>query len=206
MSLYNSIEKHLQRFHLVEIKKGETLYHAGDHPNAVYIIKDGLVGLFHITENGKETFLRVFGKNQILGHRSLLAKENYHANSIALHDVKAYKIHVDEFLKIIQEDTSLIMALCEELAKDLGINELRISDLNDKSSYLRVAHSIVFLKNKYPEQIWTRQEIAEFAVCTNETVTRTLTKLEKLNLIQKEGRNFSILDQEKIMELTNEDF
>lgn len=206
MTFYNALEKHLIDFHVVTHKKGETIYRADEAPRSLYIIKEGLVGLFHISENGKETFLRVFGKTQILGHRSLLAHENYHANAVCLQDTEFYQISASEFSQLLEKDNSLLRSITESLAKDLRVSELRISDLNDKSSYLRVVESIVYLKNKYPDQVWTRQEIAEFAVCTNETVTRTLTKLEKMNLIQKQGRDFSLNDTEGLLSLTNEDF
>src|SRR5690606_39410974 len=67
-----------------EVKRGEIIYSEGDHPQYVWVVEQGMLGLFHIAENGKETFLRVFGKGYLLGHRSLIAGENYHASAVAL--------------------------------------------------------------------------------------------------------------------------
>ena len=206
MTVYESIQNHLDQFQIIPFKKGDVIYRAGSSPKSIYIIENGLLGLFHISENGKETFLRVFGKHQILGHRSLLASEPYHANALCLQDSQIYQISIEDFKRILEADPKIIYSISEKLAKDLKFSELRFSDMNDKSSYIRVVESIIYLKNKNPEQTWSRQEIAEFAVCTNETVTRTITKLEKMNLLRKDGRNFTILDQEGMLALSNENF
>jgi CRP-like cAMP-binding protein len=37
-----------------------------------------------------------------------------------------------------------------------------MSDLSDKSVNVRIAEALIYLKNKYPNQVWTRKEIAEY--------------------------------------------
>ena len=50
-----------------ELKRGDYIYNMGDVPHELYFVDSGLVGLFHIAESGKETFLRVFTKGIFLG-------------------------------------------------------------------------------------------------------------------------------------------
>ena len=91
--------------------------------------------------------------------------------------------------------------MTSSIAKDLGKAELRMAGLLDKTAHKRITESLVFLKLKYPEYVWTRKEIAEYSGSTFETVTRVMTILEKKNLIKKSGRDFKVLDHEKLLSL-----
>src|SRR5690554_6272095 len=65
-------------------RKGDIVYHEGEQGERVYLIRDGVVGLFSLSEEGQETLLRVFSKDSIFGHRSFVAQEPYHASAICL--------------------------------------------------------------------------------------------------------------------------
>lgn len=200
MSFYDLLKPNIQKFSSRKLKRGEILYHEGDHPEAVYFVEDGLVGLFHISETGKETFLRVFGDKTILGHRSYFADEAYHASTIALAPTNIISISPDECTRICQEHPELLKNVTRLLAVDLGNAELRMAGLQDKSANKRITESLVYLKMKYPEQTWTRKEIAEYSGSTLETVTRVMTLLEQKGEIEKVGRDFNIHDPNRLVE------
>ncbi|MAX67290.1 MAG: Crp/Fnr family transcriptional regulator [Bacteriovoracaceae bacterium] len=185
----------------ITLKKGEILYHEGDKPEYVYFLESGLVGLFHISENGSETFLRVFSPNNILGHRSFFAEENYHATSMALCPTKIVAISKEQCQNTCSQDPSFLKNITRILAKDLREAELRLAGLQDKTAGQRIAESLVYLKLKYPQKTWTRKEIAEYSCSTYETVTRLMTKAEKEDIIKKIGRDFEILDIQKLLKL-----
>lgn len=206
MNLFDIIKPILTSLPIKNLKKSENLYSEGEEAKYIYIVQSGIIGLFHLSEGGKETFLRVFGCHAILGHRTYFANETYHANAIALSNVVLRVISIHEFEKLYGENTDLLLAVTRIIAKDLKEAELRLSNLQDKSAHLRVTESLVYLKLKYPHQVWTRQQIAEYAFSTNETVTRTMTKLEQMNLIEKVGRDYKIFNPEKLLNLSNDDF
>lgn len=180
-------------------KRGDIIYREGDSPEHIYIVTSGIVGLFHITESGKETFLRLFGHGEIMGHRSALAAEPYHANAICLSKVQLIKFSLETFYSKLKENEQIKREILTKLAQDLGSAELRLSNLIDKTAPKRVSEALLYLKLKYPEQIWTRKEIAEFSSTTLETVTRIMGKLEEISAIEKKGRDFIIVNQELLM-------
>jgi CRP-like cAMP-binding protein len=183
------------------VSRNEIIYHQGDHPKSLYLVENGLVGLFHISESGKETFLRVFGQNAIFGHRSFLAEKPYHAQSMALQKTELLVLDKAQFVSICDKNPQVTHELLKLLANDLGQAELRMAGLQDKTANQRIAESLVFLKHKYPQQVWTRKEIAEFSGSTFETVARVMTKLSDLKLIKKLGRDFQLIDSQKILNL-----
>ncbi len=198
--VYELIEQFNPAFVDKNLKRGEVIYHEGSPPDALYFVEDGLVGLFHVTESGKESFLRVFTKGDILGHRSYFAHEEYHASAIALTKTRLRMITKEKVDGFLQENPKLLYKLLELLAKDLGKAELRMASLVDKSANARIAESLVCLKLKYPNQTWTRKEIAEYSGSTLESVTRLMSQLAEEGLIVKQGRDFSFEDHNKILE------
>lgn len=181
------------------LKRGQILYHEGDQPENVYFIQEGLIGLFHVSESGKETFLRVFGKDQILGHRSYFAQEPYHGSSMALAPTKVVVISKSDCDQVCKANPEMLKNVTSQLAKDLGNAEMRLAGLQDKTAQQRISQALIFLKTKYPKQTWTRKEIAKYAGSTFETVTRVMTSLEADGLIRKVGRDFEIVQYDELL-------
>jgi len=192
------MSKLIQKKHEKSYKKGEIIYHEGDFPEYLYFVKSGLVGLSYISELGKETFFRISGKNDILGHASFFINEAYSGTSIALNQVTLIVISKDECIRISQEGPKFLLEVIYKLSSELGVAELRVVGLSEKSAPKRVAESLIFLKLKYSGQVWTRKEIANFSDTTSETVTRVMKTLVSLDLIQKVGRNYIITDLEQL--------
>jgi CRP-like cAMP-binding protein len=202
---FQLVKPHIEEKSERSFKRNEIIYNEGDNPKNIYFIVSGLVGLFHISEEGKETFFRVFGKDDVLGHRSYFAEEPYHASSIALTPVTLAIISSDQCQKICGSNPELLKNITTLIAKDLGKAELRMAGLLDKTAHKRITESLVYLKLKHPNYVWTRKEIGEFSGSSDETVSRVMSALEKRGLIEKKGRDFLILNEQKLLSLTEED-
>lgn len=197
---FKILTRYQEQFGINELKRGDFIYHEGETPEFLYFVLEGLIGLFHISEGGKETFLRVFGPHELFGHRSYLANEVYHATTACLTKVKIAKISREDWQKIQEDETDISNLLLESLAKDLGKAELRLAGLVDKTASSRIAEALLFLKLKHPEKVWTRKEIAEFSGSTFETVARVMGQLDELGHIKKSGRDFEIINQDQLIQ------
>lgn len=203
-TLFNSLKSRLSDYSARQVKRGEIIYNDGDDPKTVWLVEDGLLGLFHISETGRETFLRVFGKGYILGHRSTIAGEHFHASAVALTASNLIPISREEFLNVLKEDSDLLLSIAGILARDLRQCEQRMSGLVDKSAPHRIIESILYLRLRHSEQAWTRKEIAEYSASTMETVTRVMTSLEERGLLIKNKRRFDIPDPQKLIDIQDE--
>ncbi len=198
--LYELIENELPSFRKRQFKRNEIVYNEGDSPRNIYLIESGIIGLFHISETGHETLLRVFSKKYIFGHRSLIANENYHASAMCLTSSTLYEISESEFRAFCAKNPDFLFEVARILAKELRSSELRLSGHHDKSANRRIIESLIFLKLKHPNYIWTRKEIAEFAGSTFESVVRVMSSLQEEGHISKKGRDFDINDLDRLME------
>lgn len=199
-NLYNSLKSHLSHKNVREAKRGEIIYSEGDHPDTVWFVEAGMLGLFHIAETGRETFLRVFGKGYLLGHRSCIANEAFHASAVALTASKLVPMLREEFLNLLKQDCQLHLTISGILARDLRQAEQRLAGLIDKTAPQRIIESILYLRLRHPTQAWTRKEIAEYSSSTMETVTRVMTQLEETGLITKDKRRFDIPDTQALLD------
>ena len=198
------LKESLPDLHKRSYKRNEIIYNEGDNPENLYLINSGIIGLFHVSESGHETLLRVFSKGYVFGHRSLLAQEAYHASSICLTPSEVYVIPYSKLKELCSRQPDILFNLSRILAKELRASELRMSGLQDKSANRRIVEALVFLKLKHPSYTWTRKEIAEFAGSTVESVVRIITTLEKEGLLEKRGRDFHMNDYEEVLEFSKE--
>lgn len=199
--IYDIFEGLLPTCSVKKFKRNQIIYHEGDMPENLYFVENGLIGLFHIAESGKETFLRVFGDKSIFGHRSFFASENYHATTIALADTSIRVLSIEKCNGFLDSNPNKLRFLLKHIAIDLGVAEIRLASQQDKSTNQRIAESLIFLKYKYPDVVWTRKEIGEYSCSSHESVARFMTKYETLGLVKKIGRDFEILNKEKLLRL-----
>lgn len=185
--------------HLRSIKKGQTLYAKGESHGGFYYILSGLMGLVDIAPNGSESLLRVFGQNYFTAYRSFLAGEVCNATSTALTDVNYLYFEFSDPRDLLRTFPEVYVHLTKTLCHDLRIAEERLNDLTGKRVINRIIEALIFLKKKDPHYVWTRREIGEFCSATTETVTRAFSKLEKVGLIEKDGRDILINDVDKLL-------
>jgi CRP-like cAMP-binding protein len=183
-----------------KLLKGDHLYQKGDSPCGIYYILDGVVGLISVAVNGNESLLRVFSDKFFIGYRSFLSEEPYHATSVALTDLKVLYIPLDSPEGLLKINPAIVLHISQMLSRDLRMSEERFNDVTGKRVINRVIESLIFLKQRQPNLTWTRKEIGEFCGAKTETVTRVLTTLDKENLIEKDGRNISIINIKDLLE------
>lgn len=184
--------------------RGDIIYNRGDKTKFLGQINSGIVGLVNLSSGGHEALLRVFGKHDFLGYRSFLVEENFHATAIALSDVSMMMYPYSSGREIFDHDPELYYYLSRVLAFDLRQAEERINDITGKRVGARVIETLIYLKTRHPDHLWTRREIGEFCGAKTETVTRALSKAEKEGLIVKDGREILIPDMQKLLDYSEQ--
>lgn len=189
----------------VQFKRGERIYSQGETPKGIYFVKSGLVGLTMISaKSGKEHLLRFFRQGQFFGHRSLFSQEGYHGNAVALEPTTIKFVPKEAVLIGIEKNNSLLQEVVVVLAKELRRCETQHVMILENEIMVRVAQSLVYLKDLHPNHNWTRQEIANFCASTVSTVIKALAELEENKFIRQEGRSISILDRQGLVALQDQ--
>lgn len=183
------------------LAKGQVLYRTGDTPSGLHFIRKGLIGLIASGSRGNEYLLRLSKAEQYIGHPSLFAREPHHATAVALEDTEVVSVAKSIVFQLLEKYPPLALRILENLSKSFKLAELARVSIADKDVVARVAETVLYLRERFPDHKWTRREIAEYCGSTTATVIRTLAKLEIEGIIRQVGRVIEITDRRKLLAL-----
>src|SRR5690606_12353920 len=91
------------------LKKGETLFYAGDMPKYFYQIISGELKMNNFNDEGKEFIQGIFTAEMSFGEPPLFIGKPYPANAEAITDTEIYALHKDAFFDMLnrQPDVSI---------------------------------------------------------------------------------------------------
>ena len=197
--LRHKLESNAQTF---EFKRNDFIYRQAEDPKGIYFIKKGLVSLILTgPESGKEHLMRFFRQGQFIGHSSLFSNEGYHGSTMALEPTTLKLIPKKTAIDLVNENPHLLFSIVNVLSRELRRSETMHVMILENEILVRVAQSLIYLKNLHPEHSWTRQEIANFCASTVSTVIKALAELETMNLIIQEGRKIEIINHDGLLKL-----
>lgn len=188
---------------LNHFKKGQYIFYSGNFPSGLYCVNSGVVKLESSGSTGNNHILRVVQGGGILGYRSLFAEEAYEATAVVHEEAAVCHIPKSALTELLQKYPEVGMKFLAHVSKELKSAESRICGLTDKNAAERIAEAVLFLKDNFKDQNWTRKEIAEWAGTTPETVMRSLADFEEEGFIELKGRKINILKKEALIERAN---
>jgi len=187
--------------------KGSVILMEDEIGSALFIIIDGKVKVSRLDETGKEVILSILGPGEVFGEMSLLDGMKRSATVSALTDTEVLIIYRDDFLNLLNKHPQIAISLLKELTQRLRKADMQIKSLSLKDAQGRVGCVLIMLADDLGkmykghvivEGLPTQQDLANMAGTSRETVSRILSKFEKMGLIKIEGRNLIILEYEKM--------
>lgn len=184
-----------------QVRRSEVLYRAGDSANSLYLLEKGLIGLVFYSEAGGEHLLRIFGRGQYLGHRSLFAEEAHHATAVALENSHLICIPSHCVYSLLDRYPSLSRMFLKNLASELRQSEIQRVSVIASEVEARVASALIYIQSIDEDHHWTRKEIADFIGSTGPTVTKVLLGFRKRGWIEFAARKILIRDKRSLLKL-----
>lgn len=161
------------------LPKGSYLYCQGDTSSSFYYIESGLIGLYHMVDNGKESLIRLYDSHQFFGYRTWFSPgQTYHCSARVLIPATLIKICPDS-RKFMGDNPELMKRLLSDISAELANAESRLAHISYEKSIKRVHDAMTYLYETYPEYPWSYREVAEFAGCETETAIRIARELKK---------------------------
>ena len=200
-----AMEANRKNFHY---KKGETLFNEGEELKGVYFINEGTVKV-HKQWGDKELILRFARKGAIAGHRGLGGDMLYSVSATALEPVNVCYVDLDFFKSTMKVNHDFMYELMMFFATELKESERNMRNLVHMPVKGRIAQALFTLKEKFGVKDdgsvdieLSRQDFASFVGTTYETVFRMLNELVESKLLKVDGKNITILDKQKLLDLT----
>jgi CRP-like cAMP-binding protein len=193
-------------------KRGQTIFYQGNPSFGLYCINSGKIKISKTATDGKESIIRIASPGDVLGHRSLFSNENYTATATALEDTTICFLDKKFIFNAIQKKPSVALNIIKKLSVEMGAAEQKCADLFQKNVRERLAeHFLGLMKNHGVKEEGrtrldvklTREEIASIIGTASETVIRFITEFKNEGLIEQEGKDIYVLDEERLKEFAN---
>ncbi len=172
-----------------------------DWGGSVYFILDGWVKIRTYNMDGKEVTLNILGKGEIVGEMAALEESTRSTDAITLTTATISSIPAQDFVNLLKSEPLAGIRLSQLMAKRLRQVNRRLR-LREADSLSRVADTLLFLAEGQGEKSGQgaiipnlpHRELSGISGLARETVTRSLTKLEKKGLIQRQQESLCIPD------------
>lgn len=200
-------EKLISSSNLVEYSKRDVILKQNARVSDIPIVIKGLVKISREMRKGKNIILRIAKKGTILGLSSIIDGETYEYSVTALEPCSILFIDTETFKWLLEKNGRFSFDILKQLSNDNTFNIHRLSSLLYKQLPGRVADIIlyfsqeIFMNNSFTIPL-TRQEIAELAGTTKESLIRTLSEFKHDKIIDMNRNSFSIISLDIIKTLS----
>jgi CRP/FNR family transcriptional regulator, dissimilatory nitrate respiration regulator len=190
--------------------KGHVLFAEGDTgAEGLYVILAGRVKVFRLSVEGKEQIFHIFEASESFGEASLFTGQGFPAHAQALTAVETLFFPRPGFIELIRKDPSLALNMLALLSLRLRKFAAMIDDLSLKEVPGRLAAYLLYLNERQggPREMeldMTKGQLAALLGTIPETLSRILTKMNGLSLIETRGTRIRIIDPARLREIASE--
>lgn len=185
-------------------RRKQVLFYEGQAPTGLYCVSSGSVKLYKTGGDGRSLIVRTAKAGDLVGYRSLLAGESYHATAEMVEEGEVCFIDKATILSMMAHNPELAMEMIKKLSHELGESETKLREFSQKSVRERLAELLLIFRDSVGkpsagggtllEQRLTREEIAQMLGSTPETVIRLLHSFQDENWLKLDGKKIILTD------------
>jgi len=181
-------------------QKGSTIFSPGDAPEALYVLSSGLIKLSHVSEDGQESILRVFGPGDVFGELLLTVRARPFL-ATALTACTVTVVPGKTFLQLLSTIPKIGFNFIGVLSRHLAEMALDRGQASHKWSFDRLVLTLLKLSKAHGEEKegrtsivlpLTHQILADMIGTSRETVSRHLARLQREGIVTQRGRTLLI--------------
>ena len=161
------------------------LYHAGDEPDNLFTVRDGLVKLVQYLPDGTQRIVRLPKRGDVVGLEALLGIPYQH-DAVVLESALVCRISVDVIKRLERHVPRLGQQLLERWQRALTETDSWLTELATGSTQVRVARLLIHLVADDPDGLCylpPREDIAAIIGTATETASRVVAELRRSGVI-----------------------
>lgn len=184
--------------------RGETIYHAGEKSDGLYIIHKGRIKIYRLSETGKEQLVRILMPGDFTGELSLFSESVHDAYAEAMEPVELCVMSRDNFQAFLLKYPAIAIKVLSEFSNRLSKTEKQAANIAMESVETRIAMYLADQVEEHNSKLVTlpmsKKDLASHLGTTPETVSRKLTEFEEAGWIQqKTQRAIEVLDLDALL-------
>lgn len=196
----------------MEYRRGNILFREGDECSAVFVVCSGQVKVSAASSQGRSFTLRIASEGDVLGMGAVLQDKEYEATAEAIEPCQVRVLRARLFRQMLAQHADVGMGVARALAGDYraAFDEACLIAL-PSSSAGKLARLILDWaadarrrgSGSSVTMSLTHDELASMIATTRETVTRTLGRFRKDQLISTRGVSLTVLQPEVLRQLAS---
>ena len=191
-------------------KRGSIIYEEGRRINGFYVVCKGVIKIFKTGFDGKDQIIRFAKPGDVMGFRSTITGELACTTTKAIEDAEIVYISGEMVKSLVQTNGDFAMDLLQIACMELGEANDYITDIAQKTVRERLAEVLIQLKmtfdldkDNFLKIALTREELASIVGTATESVIRLLSEFKQDKLIELHGRKIKILEEAKLIKISN---
>lgn len=198
-----------ERMQATSWAEGESLFHAGDPAQALFIVAEGRIKLSAVTVNGTESITDVLVPGELFGAMSTIGSPVHQHTATAMVGSCALRIDQGAFREVLSEHPGIALRVLDDVATRLARAHADVGGQVDHTVAQRVATALLRLAAKAGtmqrdgsvliEIPLSRADVAGLARSTPESVSRVMSAWRAQGIIDS-GRRWTALRDRAALE------
>ncbi|MCF8021096.1 MAG: Crp/Fnr family transcriptional regulator [Clostridiales bacterium] len=203
----NTWEEYLHLSQKKSYTKSTNLTEVGDKLNTLFYIQKGIVQYIQIGKDGSQKCVVVVGPGCILGEEALFHNQPILYYAKALTRLEVYVFPKEVIKELIKTDYQISYFIINSLALKSRVLAAQLDDFTSRNTLEKLCR-ILYCFTSYDKQDDTNfeyklshQELALLVGAHRVSITNTLKKLRKDNIINYYNNNLIVKDRSKLREI-----
>lgn len=191
---------------------GEIVFMPVPTPHSVYLLENGLVRIYRLSEAGLETTLGYVKPGEVFGELAVFIDSPRESFAQAVEASEVWKIPRKHFQPYVESRPGLVFAISKQMGERLKRVESRVENLVFRDVHTRLMVILLELAAVFGKQAGdgsvelavpiTQAEIATLVGSTRQSVNASLGELHDQALVERQGRHLRILKPDELRRLT----
>ncbi len=187
-----------------EWKRGSHVFLQDEPIENVYFIYKGKIKIYKTDVSGKEQIVSFLKEGDMFPHIGFFRKGGYPAFSEVLRDATLVVVPIASFEKVLIENPELCIKVFKVLGEKIVDLQERLEAQILNNTYQQIIKLLVRLGNIHGKRLsdgrtmlpseFTNRDLGNMIGTTRETVSRTLTKLKKEELVKSDSGGNLLFD------------
>lgn len=193
-----------------EWNKNSHVFMQGEHIENVYFIHQGKIKIYKSDVNGREQIVNILKNGEMFPHVGFFRKGGYPAFAEVLEPSILAVVPISHFERVLVENPELSIKVFKVLGEKIVDLQERLEAQVLNNTYEQIIKLLIRLANLYGEKQedetvllkaeFTNKDLANMIGTTRETVSRTLTKMKKEEIIETDDDGNMIIDMDVLFD------
>ena len=194
--------------HVKRTLKGESVFDQGGIAETFYVLLQGHIKDVQTTSAGQQTVVRYVNPKEFFGCASLMGIMHYPTTALAIKDSVILSWSATDMVRLMRCHPSIALNALVGVGRQLMDTLSRTGAVHSERVSRRIARTLLHLVRTSGRQLDTgikidfpisRQDLAEMTGTTLYTVSRTLSKWQKIGILRSGRQSIIVINPHKLV-------